>query len=253
MVWLNILNNENLILAAEVLIIVVGSMLLGILLSYLNSGGLKTKFADVTLALEEEKKQAEELREQVRQISQIRAELQHSVDELKIKSAEQARTIYDQKHYLQLREEEFKNQKAAVDGLHATIDSYQHRIDIIQQELEKQKTPTTRPKKESVSMPKARANFEHVSKLLGKQVTENDLTLIAGIGPKTAALLQTHGIHTWEELAAFSVDDLRKILTDAGGIYKTQDPSHWAKQAIMASTGEWRKLRVYQETLRKQA
>jgi predicted flap endonuclease-1-like 5' DNA nuclease len=228
-------------------------MLLGILLSYLNSGGLKTKLADLTLALEEEKNQSAALREQVMQVSHERAELQHTIEDLKIKTAEQGRTIYDQRHFLQLREEEYKNQKAAVDGLHATIDSYQHRIDIIQQELEKQKASSSRPKRETVSLPKTTANFEHVSKLLGKQVTENDLTLIAGIGPKTAALLQTHGIETWEDLAAVPVDDLRKILSEAGGIYKTQDPAHWAKQAIMAAGGEWRKLRVYQETLRKQA
>ena len=33
MLWLNILNNENFLLAAEILFIVIGSMLLGILLS----------------------------------------------------------------------------------------------------------------------------------------------------------------------------------------------------------------------------
>ena len=252
MVWLNILNNESLILAAETLVIVLGSMLLGILLSYLNSGGIKTKLADLTLALEEEKKEAAALRDQVRQVSHDRGDLQHAIEDLKIKTAEQARTIYDQRHFLQLREEEYKNQKATFDGLHATIASYQHRIDIIQQELDKQKPSGSFHQKEMVVMPKVSANFDHVSRLLGKEVTENDLTLIAGIGPKTAALLQSHDIHTWEELANVPVDDLRKILAEAGGIYKTQDPSHWAKQAVMAASGEWRKLRVYQETLRKQ-
>lgn len=252
MVWLNILDNESLILAAEILIIVIGSMLLGILLSHLQSGGLKTKLADLTLALQEEKKQAEDLREQIRQISQLRAETQHDLETMRSKAADQARTIYDHQQYLQQRELEFKNQKASMDALHATIDSYQHRIDIITEELEKQKAPSERPVVDKVSIPKSRANFDHVSKLLGKQVTDNDLTLIAGIGPKTAELLHTHGIQTWEELAAISSAALKKILDDAGGIYKSQDPTHWAKQAIMASTGEWRKLRVYQETLRKQ-
>ena len=252
MVWLNILNNESLILAAETLVIVLGSMLLGILLSYLNSGGIKTKLADLTLTLEEEKKDTAALRDQIRQVSQDRGDLQHAIEDLKIKTAEQARTIYDQRHFLQLREEEYKNQKATFDGLHATITSYQHRIDIIQQELEKQKGTSSRPKREIVAFPRATVNFDHVSRLLGKEVTENDLTLIAGIGPKTAALLHSHDIQTWEELANIPVDNLKKILTDAGGIYKSQDPSHWAKQAVMAASGEWRKLRVYQEALRKQ-
>ena len=252
MVWLNIFTNESLILAAETLVIVLGSMLLGILLAYLNSGGIKTKLADLELALEEEKKQNASLRDQVSQTAHDRADLQHTVEDLKIKTAEQARTIYDQRHYLQLREEEYKNQKAAVDGLHATIESYQHRLDIIQQELDKQRPASAKPKKEIVALPKTIADFDRVSTLLGKQVTENDLTLITGIGPKTAALLQSNGIHTWEELAATPVDHLKNLLAEAGGIYKTQDPTHWAKQAVMAASGEWRKLRVFQETLKKQ-
>jgi predicted flap endonuclease-1-like 5' DNA nuclease len=250
MFWLNILDNETFLLVAETLFIVVGSMLLGILLAYLNSGGLKSKLADLMLALEEEKKRSEELKDQVRQISQVRSELQYGVEELKAKIAEQSRTIYDQQQYLHLRENEYKNQKASSEGLQAAIESYQQRLGIIQEELEKARSVDIQPRKSTVS-PTVRANFEHVSKLLGKQVTENDLTLIAGIGPKTAALLQSKGIHTWEELASAPVDSLREILTEAGGVYKSQDPTHWAKQAVMASQGEWRKLRVFQEALRK--
>jgi predicted flap endonuclease-1-like 5' DNA nuclease len=250
MFLLNILDNETFLLVAETLFIVIGSMLLGILLAYLNSGGLKSKLADLTLALEEEKKQSEELREQVRQISQVRSELQYAIEELKVKYAEQSRNLYDQQQYLQMRESEFKNQKASCEGLQATIESYQHRLRIIQEELESARAVEIQPRKSTV-IPTIRANFEHVSKLLGKQVTENDLTLIAGIGPKTALLLQSKGIHTWEELAAAPVDSLREILIEAGGVYKSQDPTHWAKQAVMASQGEWRKLRVFQEALRQ--
>jgi predicted flap endonuclease-1-like 5' DNA nuclease len=212
MFLLNILENETFLLVAETLFIVVGSMLLGILLAYLNSGGLKSKLADLTLALEEEKKQSEELREQVRQISQVRSELQYAIEELKVKYAEQSRNLYDQQQYLQMRESEVKNQKAVnARDLQATIESYQHRLRIIQEELESARAVEIQPRKSTV-IPTIRANFEHVSKLLGKQVTENDLTLIAGIGPKTALLLQSKGIHTWEELAAAPVDSLREIL-----------------------------------------
>jgi predicted flap endonuclease-1-like 5' DNA nuclease len=161
-----------------------------------------------------------------------------------------AKTIYDQSQNLYSREAEFKHQKATIDTLNSTIDSYQHRLRIIEEELEQVKVKETKPRKSSTPSAVS-ANYEHVSKLLGKQVTDNDLTLIIGIGPKTAALLQSQGLQTWEELAAVTQEHLRKILSEAGGIYKTQDPTHWAKQALMASQGEWRKLRVFQETLRK--
>ena len=76
MLWLTILDNENLVLAAETLIIVIGSMLLGILLSYLNSGGLKDKLAHLTQAVEEEQKQSEALREQIHEMTRVRAQQQ---------------------------------------------------------------------------------------------------------------------------------------------------------------------------------
>ena len=250
MLLLNILDNETFLIAAETLFIVSGSMLLGILLAYYYWGGNKAIVADLASKLEEEKKNAEELREQVRQISELRSHLQSEINELILKSNSQIKTIYDQQQYIFSHETEHKNQKAVIDGLNATIDSYQHRIRIIEEELEKARTPAPKPKK-TTAIPAIRANYEHVSKLLGRQVTENDLTLIVGIGPKTAALLQANGIDDWEKLAAASAKVLKVLLLEAGGVYKSLDPTHWPKQASMAAQGEWRKLRVFQETLRK--
>lgn len=250
MLWLNILNNENFLLMAEILFIVIGSMLLGILLNYLSSTGIRNKVSELTASLEEEKNQAEELRGQIRQISQIRTDLQSGIEDMKAKAAAQARAYFDQQLYLQNRDEEFNNQKKHIDSLQATIDAYQHKLTVIQEELEKSRIQDARPRRTN-NPSTVSANFEHVSKLLGKQVTDNDLTLIAGIGPKTAILLQSKGIDTWEDLANASVDTLKAILDKAGGVYKSQDPTHWAKQAVMASQGEWRKLRVFQEALKK--
>lgn len=250
MLWLNILNNANLLLLAEILVIIIGSMLLGILLNYLSSAGIRNKVFELTASLELEKKQAEELREQITQISQIRTDLQSGIEDLNAKSAAQARAYFDQQLYLQSRDEEFKNQKSNMDALQATIDTYQHKLRVIQEELEKAQNQDTKPRR-TTSAPTVSANFEHVSKLLGKQVTDNDLTLIAGIGPKTATLLQSKGIDTWEGLATTPAETLRTILDAAGGVYKSLDPTHWAKQAVMASQGEWRKLRVFQEALKK--
>jgi len=250
MLWLNILDNENLVLAAETLIIVIGSMLLGILLSYLNSGGLKDKLAQLTQAVEEEQKQSEALREQIHEMTRDRAQMQSDAEMMSGKISGQAKTIFDLQQYINNSESAYRNQKSMIDGLQATIDSYQQRINIIQEELEKSRA--TEPKAKKISSPApVRANFEHVSQLLGKQVTDNDLTLITGIGPKAAALLQGNGIETWEDLANATTEQLKSMLNEAGGVYKSLDPTHWSKQAAMASQGEWRKLRVFQESLRK--
>lgn len=250
MVWLNIFSNETFLLVAETLIIVIGSMLLGILLCYINSWGLKSKFTDLRAAIDEEQKQSAALRDQVQDLTQIRAQLQEEYVAHDQKLADQARTIYDQQLIIRNREQEYLMQKNAVDDLKAKIDIYENRLDIIQQELESVAIKKVKPKKETQIAP-VRVNFEHVSQLLGKQVTENDLTLIIGIGPKTASLLQSKGVDTWEDLAATPLLAVSKWLIEAGGVYKAQDPTHWAKQAKMAMHGEWRKLRVFQETLRK--
>lgn len=250
MLWLNILNNENLLLAAETLIIVIGSMLLGILLSYLTGSGSRQKLAELDTALEEEKKQTESLREQVLQITHERAEALTSNDHLKYKISDQARTIFDLQQQMFQKEADQRKLQTEMDALKSTLESFQYRIDVLRKELETNPSQEDVPLKSIVTAP-LRANYEHVSKLLGKQVTENDLTIIAGIGPKTASLLQSTGIRSWNDLANTGVNDLKTILADAGGVYKNQDPTHWAKQALMASLGEWRKLRVFQESLKK--
>lgn len=250
MLWLNILDNENLVLAAETLIIVIGSMLLGILLSYLNSSGMRDKLVQLTQAVEEEQKQSEALREQIHEMTRDRAQLQSDAEMMSAKISGQAKSIFDLQQYINNSESAYRNQKSMIEGLNATIESYQQRINILQEELEKSNVPEPKARKLSSTTP-VRANFEHVSQLLGKQVTDNDLTLITGIGPKAAALLQSNGIGTWEDLAATSAEQLKSMLHEAGGVYKSLDPAHWPKQAAMASQGEWRKLRVFQESLRK--
>jgi len=250
MLLLTILDNETFLVAAETLFIVTGSMLMGILLAYYFWGANKSIVAELKGTLEEEKKNSEELRDQVSQITQLRAQLQSALDDQNSRSNSLNKTIYDQQQYIFSHEAEHKNQKAVIEGLNSTIETYQQRIRIIEEELEKARTPEPKPKKTN-TIPAIRANYEHVSKLLGRQVTENDLTLIVGIGPKTASLLQANGIDDWEKLAASSAKVLKVLLIEAGGVYKSQDPTHWPKQAAMAAQGEWRKLRVFQETLRK--
>ena len=59
----------------------------------------------------------------------------------------------------------------------------------------------------------------------------DDLTVIKGIGPKTAALLQEAGITTLDQLAALDVEQLRALLTSAGSRYRVIDPAGWPAEA----------------------
>jgi predicted flap endonuclease-1-like 5' DNA nuclease len=250
MIWLNIIGNITLLLVAETLVIVVGSMLMGVLLSYVMTGNVKKQVSDLQVEVEEEKRKTEEIRNQIEELIQLREHLKDEVSTMRLKSDSQSRTIYDQQLLIATRENENKSHKGIVDSLNATIDSYQHRLKVIGEELSQVRNAVLIPH-QSTPVSSITANYDHVSKLLGKPVIENDLSVIYGIGPKTSALLQSNNIQTWQELAQTSVDLLKQILTDAGGTFKSIDPSSWPKQAYMAAQSEWRKLRVYQESLKK--
>jgi len=71
-----------------------------------------------------------------------------------------------------------------------------------------------------------------------------DLTEISGIGPKISEVLHAAGIYTYVQLANTSVDDLNKILADAG---VTANPSKWPEQANLAAMGLWDQLKAIKE------
>jgi len=250
MVLLSILDNEVLHLVAETSAIVIGSILMGILLGYLYWGNFKKKTAQLTNKLDFERDLVFDLRNQVKQITNIRDHLASELSDERNKFTNQSKTIYDQGLQLYEYESKLSQNRFLIDHLNETIRNYEERLRIIENELLHSGDVPTGSKKTHHVHP-ARANYEHVSQLLGRQVTENDLTLISGIGPRTASLLQKLGIGTWDALALTPVETLREILEAAGGNYKSIDPSHWPKQASMAAQSEWRKLRVYQETLKK--
>ena len=83
-------------------------------------------------------------------------------------------------------------------------------------------------------------DLEHGAEVLGEKVRLNDLTVVEGIGPKIADLLQTiGGITTWWELHRTDVATLQTLLEGAGPRFQIHDPSSWPRQAGMLARGEW--------------
>ena len=83
----------------------------------------------------------------------------------------------------------------------------------------------------------------------GKKITQDDLKMVEGIGPKIEGLLHAGGILTWQNLADAPEADVQKILDDAGPRYRMHQPATWAKQAQMAANAEWARLENYQDWL----
>jgi predicted flap endonuclease-1-like 5' DNA nuclease len=80
-------------------------------------------------------------------------------------------------------------------------------------------------------------------------VKPDDLTIIEGIGPKIASLLQAAGIATFSQLAGADLSRLVKILEDAG-LKHLADPATWAEQAKLAAEGKWEELKVLTDSLK---
>ena len=73
-------------------------------------------------------------------------------------------------------------------------------------------------------------------------VAADDLTIVEGIGDKTADLLNQNSITTFEQLANTDVHRLRGILHDGGAGFQLHDPTTWPRQARLAANRDWVKL-----------
>jgi len=79
------------------------------------------------------------------------------------------------------------------------------------------------------------------------QISPNDLTIIEGIGPKIASVLQENGITTLEQLSNTSADKVSEILKAAG--LNLADPGTWSQQAKLAAEGKVEELHKLQDEL----
>ena len=84
----------------------------------------------------------------------------------------------------------------------------------------------------------------------GKPVAKpDDLTIVEGIGPKIAELLNESGIHSFTDLAASDAEKIKEILVAQGGLMATRNPTTWPQQARMAADGQWDELKKWQDEL----
>jgi predicted flap endonuclease-1-like 5' DNA nuclease len=107
-------------------------------------------------------------------------------------------------------------------------------------------TKTT--EKKAVAPKKATAKTE-APKAAAPAKTD-DLTIVEGIGPKIAELLQNAGIKTFADLAKAKPAAIKSILEAAGKRYQMHDPATWPKQATLARDGKQAELAKLQNELK---
>jgi len=88
------------------------------------------------------------------------------------------------------------------------------------------------------------------AKTATSKITNTDLTVIEGIGPKIASILNKAGIKTFDQLAKKEVAELKEILAKAGKRYNAHDPTTWGQQAELAAAGKWEVLKAWKNRLK---
>jgi len=80
-------------------------------------------------------------------------------------------------------------------------------------------------------------------------LSNDNLQIIEGVGPKMSEYLHSNGINSWETLATYDEHYLKNLLGKEGNKYRIIDPNSWPAQANLASKGEWEKLIDLQKSL----
>jgi predicted flap endonuclease-1-like 5' DNA nuclease len=80
---------------------------------------------------------------------------------------------------------------------------------------------------------------------------QDDFTIIEGIGPKIAELLNQNGINTFAQLGDFTIEDLKSILENGGSKFASHNPVNWPRQAELARDGKMAELEVLKEELNR--
>jgi predicted flap endonuclease-1-like 5' DNA nuclease len=123
------------------------------------------------------------------------------------------------------------------------MSKYKKEIETLSLRMEEMNAAFSSEKKEDITHKKE----GRISGILQK----DDLKIVEGIGPKIEILCHQRGIFTFTELSNTPIEELKKMLSDAGPRYQMHDPTTWPDQAALAREGRWDELKQWQDKLYK--
>lgn len=104
--------------------------------------------------------------------------------------------------------------------------------------------------KKGIKITASNYNAAAIKAVFGKNIKEDDLKIVEGIGPVIEGILNKAGINTWLELSNTTAARIREILdTEDEEKFRIHNPATWPEQAGMAYKGEYEALFKYQEFL----
>jgi predicted flap endonuclease-1-like 5' DNA nuclease len=227
----------------EVLIMLVGTFLLGLLLGYLIWGFLKRKL--------------EELEKRIYEFEHSLTLKNDQIDELEKKNSLLQEENDQAQRELNRKSGQYTDSLTTIKALTGEVEALKGKVSAsIKDTSVSSVTSTGKGKsaaKKSVNplrIGSTKTSLGKAAGIYGRTIIANDLKLIEGIGPKIEEIFKKKGIRTWARLAESKVADLRDILEKAGSRFSLHNPATWPRQSRMAAKGEWKKLKAYQDKLK---
>jgi predicted flap endonuclease-1-like 5' DNA nuclease len=165
---------------------------------------------------------------------------------------------------LRARQTEIEGEGGELSRLRARIDELEHtateadrlrsQVDELRAELadsaarQQAGTPTADEQQAEAGEP----DISEAASVLGKRIKLDDFTMIEGIGPKIADVLNEAGITTWWQLSETDPAELRQVLTKAGPRFRMHDPTNWPAQAALLTYGRWEEFKELTTKLHEQ-
>jgi predicted flap endonuclease-1-like 5' DNA nuclease len=92
-------------------------------------------------------------------------------------------------------------------------------------------------------------DMDAAAAVLGRRIRRDDLTVVEGIGPKIAEIIEADGIGTWRSLSRVESSHIKGLLDDAGPRFQMHDPGTWPEQAALLADGRWEEFKVLSDVL----
>ena len=190
--------------------------------------------------------EAAQLRDRIGELEAAASEaerLRAHIEELKEAQAEAER--------LAARVEELEQAQAEVEQLRTRVAELETEPDATVQPDEPQTEPDSERQESDGQSATSSPDVSEAASVLGSRIKLDDFTVIEGIGPKIAGLLDDAGITTWQQLSEAKPTDLREVLTSAGSRYRMHDPANWPTQAALLAGGRWQEFKDLTERVRR--
>ncbi len=130
---------------------------------------------------------------------------------------------------------------------------YKHQLSTAKAEISSLKTSQTSTDYRASITPIATSpEKKHITNPTTKKdkyakVSDDNLQIIEGIGPKMEQVLKENGIKNLENLSTTNAEQLRTILDKYGDKYRIIDPTDWTQQARLANNKKWDDLIRFQK------